>query len=113
MIDPLIKNTRKAPWCMLFVDDIVLIDELRSGLNDELEVWRATLESKGFKLSRNKTEYLEYNFSSKIAEPEIVATISEQVITKSDTFKYLGSIIQSDGEVDKDVTHRIRVGWQK
>ncbi|XP_060190818.1 uncharacterized protein LOC132620134 [Lycium barbarum] len=53
----------EVPWCMLFADDIVLIDESRSGVNGRLEVWRQTLESKGFKLSRTKTEYLECKFS--------------------------------------------------
>ena len=28
-----------------------------------LEVWREALESKGFKISRTKTEYIKYNFS--------------------------------------------------
>ncbi|XP_070046510.1 secreted RxLR effector protein 78-like [Nicotiana tomentosiformis] len=46
----------EVPWCMLFVDDIVLIDETWGGVNVQLEVWRKTLESKGFKLSRTKTE---------------------------------------------------------
>ncbi|XP_070002590.1 uncharacterized protein [Nicotiana sylvestris] len=48
---------------MLFANDILLIDEMRDGVNAQLEVWRQTLESKGFKLSRTKTEYLEYKFS--------------------------------------------------
>ena len=56
-------------------------------------------------------EYLECNFNSKQSDPETVIRIGDQVITKSDAFKYLGSMIQSDGEVDEDVTHRIRVGW--
>ncbi|XP_060183017.1 uncharacterized protein LOC132612968 [Lycium barbarum] len=46
----------EVPWCMLFADDIVLIDESRSGVNARLEVWQQTLESKGFKLRRTKTE---------------------------------------------------------
>ncbi|XP_070008137.1 secreted RxLR effector protein 78-like [Nicotiana sylvestris] len=53
----------ELPWCMLFADDIVLIDDMRDGVNAQLEVWRQTLESKGFKLSRTKTEYLECKFS--------------------------------------------------
>ncbi|XP_019260134.1 PREDICTED: uncharacterized protein LOC109238152 [Nicotiana attenuata] len=30
----------EAPWCMLFTDDIVLIDKMRSGVNYRLELWR-------------------------------------------------------------------------
>lgn len=30
----------EVQWCKLFVDDIVLIDETRSGVNARLEVWR-------------------------------------------------------------------------
>ncbi|XP_070042852.1 uncharacterized protein [Nicotiana tomentosiformis] len=54
----------EVTWCILFVDNIVLIDETRYGVNAQLEIWRHTLESKGFKLSRTKTEYLECKFSS-------------------------------------------------
>ncbi|KAK4350612.1 hypothetical protein RND71_029925 [Anisodus tanguticus] len=46
------------------LNDIVLIDETRNGVNAKLKVWRHTLESKGFRLSRIKTEYLECKFSN-------------------------------------------------
>ena len=48
---------------MLFVDDIVLVDETRAEVNAKLELWRQTLESQGFRLSRAKTEYMECKFS--------------------------------------------------
>ena len=47
------------PWCMLFADDVVLIDKTREGVNAKLELWRGVLESKGFRISRTKTEYME------------------------------------------------------
>ena len=57
MMDELTRQIQgEVPWCMLFADDIVLIDETRNGVNDKLEGWRQTLESKGFKLSRTKTD---------------------------------------------------------
>ena len=41
---------------MLFTDDIVLIDENIEGVNSKLKHWRHTLESRGFRVSRSKTE---------------------------------------------------------
>lgn len=42
---------------MLYVGDIVLIDETHNGVNDRLEV-ETNWKLKGFKLSKTKTEYL-------------------------------------------------------
>ena len=55
----------EIPWCMLFADDIVLIDETKKGVNIELELWRQILEARGFRLSRSKTEYIECKFRKK------------------------------------------------
>jgi hypothetical protein len=33
------------PWCMLFADDVVLVNDSRTGVNRKLELWRQTLES--------------------------------------------------------------------
>ena len=33
-------------WCMLFADDVVLVDESRAGVKRKLELWRRMLESK-------------------------------------------------------------------
>ncbi|XP_070031783.1 uncharacterized protein [Nicotiana tomentosiformis] len=103
----------EVSWCMLFADDIVLIDETRSGVNERLEVSRQTLESKGFKLSRTKTKYIECKSSGGSGEADMDVRLASQVIPKKVSFKYLGSVIQEDGEIDKDVTHRIGVGWMK
>ena len=34
-------------------------------------------------------------------------------ITKSDRFRYLGSILQENGDLDGDLNHRIQAGWMK
>jgi hypothetical protein len=38
------------PWCMLFADDVILVDESRARVDNKLELWRQTLEVKGFRL---------------------------------------------------------------
>ncbi|PHT39435.1 putative GTP-binding protein OBGM, mitochondrial [Capsicum baccatum] len=64
VMDVLMRHSKgEVPWCTLFLDDVVLIDET--------------------------------------------------VMSKRESFKYLGSLIQGNGEIDKDVSHRIGVGWMK
>ncbi|KAF3655717.1 putative microtubule-associated protein SPIRAL2-like [Capsicum annuum] len=105
--------SREVTWCMLFADDVILIDETWGEVNDKLEIWRQTLESKAFQLSRTKTEYLECKFSDVSQEADVVVELDSQAIQKRGSFKYLGSMIQGNGEIDNDVTHRIGARWLK
>ena len=36
-----------------------------------------------------------------------------RMIPRNDTFRYLGSMLQTDGDIDEDVSHRIQAGWMK
>jgi hypothetical protein len=36
-----------------------------------------------------------------------------RVVSMNNTFRYLGSMLQSEGEIDEDVSHRIRAVWIK
>ncbi|XP_019244486.1 PREDICTED: uncharacterized protein LOC109224358 [Nicotiana attenuata] len=71
------------------------------------------MESKGFKLSRTKTKYLECKFSGATQGVESEVGLDSQVIPRRGSFKYLGSIIQGGEEIDEDVTHCIGAGWIK
>lgn len=52
-----------VPWCMLLIDDRILINENKTRLNNKLESWRKILEGKGLKISRIKTKYIKYKFN--------------------------------------------------
>jgi hypothetical protein len=100
------------PWCMLFSDDVVLVDENRTWVDQKLELWRQTLEVKGFRLSRSKTESMKYDFSATTQEEGSVR-LDGQVVPKKDTFRYLESMLQKDEDIDEDVSYRIKVHWLK
>ena len=87
----------------------MLVDESRTGVNQKLELWRETLESKGFRLSRNKTKYMICNFGTTTREKEDIS-LEGQVVPRKDNFRYLGSILQRDGNIDEDVSHTIKIG---
>ena len=40
-------------------------------------------------------------------------SLGGQVVPKRDTFRYLGSMLQSNGGINEDVSHRINAGWIK
>jgi hypothetical protein len=40
-------------------------------------------------------------------------SLDGRVVPMNDTFWYLRSMLQSEGEIDEDVSHRIRAGWVK
>jgi hypothetical protein len=75
-------------WYMLFADDVVLVDESHVGVNRKVELWRQTLESKGFRVSRTKTEYMRCDFGTATYEEREVS-LDDQVVPKKDTFCYL------------------------
>ncbi|KAF3636661.1 putative rRNA-processing protein UTP23 -like protein [Capsicum annuum] len=85
----------------------LVMDVLTQKGDDKLEVWKQTLESKGFMLSRSKKEYLECKFSDSRQENEMVMRLDSQDVCKRDSFKYLGSMIQGDSEIDEDVSNHI------
>jgi len=113
VMDELTKRIQEElPWCMLFVDDIILVDEIRKGVNGKSEQWRHIVESRGFRISRSKAEYLHCCFSGREdARGEV--TIEGIQIPKVKKFKYLGSIIHHEGDIDEDISNRIKVSWQK
>jgi hypothetical protein len=70
------------------------------------------LEAKYFRLSRYKTEYIKCDFSATTQEEGDVR-LDGQVVPKKDTFHYLGSMLQKNGDIDEDVNHRIKADWLK
>jgi len=113
IMDELTREIRdEVPWCMLFADDIVLIDKTIGGLNEKLQRWRHSIEFRGFRMSRSKIEYLRCGFSG-VERDKGELTMGGVIIPRVEKFKYLGSIVKEKGGIDEDINHRIRLGWQK
>jgi hypothetical protein len=66
------------------------------------------LEAKGFRRNRSKMKYIKCDFSATTQEEGDVR-LDGQVVPKKDTFRYLESILQKNGDIDEDVSHRIKV----
>ena len=49
--------------CVLFVDYMVLVDQINEWVNAKLEWWKQEVESQSFELSWCKTEWMECNLA--------------------------------------------------
>ena len=78
-------------------------------MNQKLELWWETLESKGFRFSRTKTEYMRCDFGTTTREEEDIS-LEHQVVPRKDTFRYLGSMLQRDGDIDEELAIESKQG---
>jgi hypothetical protein len=70
------------------------------------------LEVKGFIFSSSKTEYMKCDFSATTQEEGDVR-LDGQVVPKKNIFRYLGSMLQKDVDIDEDLCHKIKAEWLK
>uniref|UniRef100_A0A0A9DEF5 Uncharacterized protein n=1 Tax=Arundo donax TaxID=35708 RepID=A0A0A9DEF5_ARUDO len=70
---------------------------------------KTVLRVEGFRLNRTKTKYIKYNFSTIKYEKDKIY-LNRQMIPQKNTFQYLKSILQKDNKIDKNISHRIKIG---
>ena len=95
----------------MFVDDILLIRENLKEVNNRLD--ELVLEGKGLRISRNKTEDIEYDFGGRNQEVDVIRRPMAIISNDVENFKYLGSFVQKGGVFGIDVKHRIKCGRLK
>ncbi|XP_037866978.1 uncharacterized protein LOC119628531 [Bombyx mori] len=95
----------EAPWCMLFADDIVLVGEEGPEIQRRLAKWKERLENVGLKICRTKTKHMFCDFGGSSDFTQIA--LDGVSLPVCSDFKYLGSILQNDGNIDRDVANRI------
>ena len=85
-----------------YADDLSILDESVSKMNEFLEVLRVQGAKIGLKINVKKTKSLRLG----ISEDEQV-TLGNEKIDQVGSFTYLGSIISKDGGSSEDVKSRI------
>jgi hypothetical protein len=93
---------------MMFADDIALCGNTREEVDKKTEDWRRVMEERGLKVNRNKTEYMVFN-----DENEKSIAMLDYQLKKVKNFKYLGSTLSGNGDLDDEVEKRIQAGWIK
>ena len=100
------KHQKKAPWQMMFADDVVLCSREKDVLELELEQWREALEKRGMKLSRAKTVYMCLN-----GTPSASVNMQSAQLPQVTEFKYLGSTLHRNGDTNTEINKMTQCGW--
>lgn len=64
-------------------------------------------------MSRFKTEYLYANFSEVDTEDNVVVCIIDDMVPLTNSFQYLGSIMQDNRDIIADVRNHIKADWRR
>uniref|UniRef100_A0A914UU89 Reverse transcriptase domain-containing protein n=1 Tax=Plectus sambesii TaxID=2011161 RepID=A0A914UU89_9BILA len=99
-----------APWAMLYVDNVVLCSRDQKDLERELQKWKDQLHSHGLWLNISKTEYMATELD---AANNSIIHLYGAPITRVEKFKYLGSVLCKEGDIDADIKNMMACGWLK
>ena len=101
---------KPAPWTMLYADDVVLCARDQANLQEKLQKWKDRLQHHGLKINTAKTEYMAAGLE---ADDNSTIHLDGIPINRVESFKYLGSVLGKDGDIDADVKARMACGWLK
>ena len=94
---------------MLYADDIAMCMVETADLNVNLEAWRKKLEDRGLRINRVKTEWMKCPFGGE--DDEVRLEIDMENGKEVASFKYLGSILDNMGNMEREIGNRIQAGW--
>ena len=112
-MDVLTQDVRKdVPGSMMFADDIVLCGDGETDMTEYLETWRKALEERGMRISRPKTQFMDFNFGQDNDQEREPVKILGEELQRVHHFKYLGSSVEETGGMATEITQRVSAAWR-
>ena len=112
LMDVLTEMVRKeAPESMLFADVIVLCGDKDVDMTEYLESWRKALEERGIRVSRLKTQFMDFSFEQNAQGNRPQVNILGEEVEMVTHLKYLGTSIAEKGGMETAIAKRVGAGW--
>ena len=106
LVDTISQDVRNdLPWELQYADDLAIIDVTSTDTQNRLESWQKVLTDNGLKINVAKTEHLSTR------ENPLPIELNGEELKNVDHFKYMGSVIDKDGTIDRDVDLRVQAAW--
>ena len=96
---------------MLFADDIVLCGDKDVDMTEYLEAWRKALEERGMRVSRPKTQFMDFSFAQNPQGNRPPVKILGEEVQRVTHVKYPGTGIEEEGAIETEIAKRVGAGW--
>ena len=81
-------------------------------MTEYLETWRKALEERGMRISRPKTQFMDFNFGQDNGQEREPVKILGEELQRVHHFKYLGSSVEETGGMATEITQRVSAAWR-
>ena len=112
-----LKRVRRAVWGMLYADDAGVVSRSQEGLTRMMTTIVEVLGAFSPTVSEKKTETLLMRAPEKQPKkegsppPPLVIEAAGQKYAQTAQFRYLGGLVNEDGELTQEINHRSRAAW--
>ena len=112
-----LERARRAVWEMFYADDAGVVSRSQEGLARMMTTIVEVFGEFGLAVSEKKTETPLMRAPEKQPKkggsppPPLVIEAAGQKYAQTAQFRYLGGLVNEDGELTQDVNHRSRAAW--
>ena len=76
-----------------------------------LETWRRSLEDRGMRISRPKTQFIAFKCGQDNGQGREPVKILGEELQRVHRFKYLGASVEETGGMATEISQRVRTAW--
>ena len=112
-----LERARRAVWGMLYADDACVVSRSQEGLTIMMTTIVEVFGEFGLTVSEKKTETLLKRAPEKQPKkggsppPPLVIEAAGEKYAQTAQFRYLGGLVNEDGELTQEINHRSRAAW--
>ena len=112
-----LERARRAVWGMLYADDAGVVSRSQEGLTRMMTTIVEVFGALGLTVSEKKTKTLLTRTPEKQPKkggpppPPLAIEAAGQKYAQTAQFRYLGGLVNEDGELTQEINHRSRAAW--
>ena len=96
----------------MFADVIVLCGDDETDMTEYLETWRRALENRGIRISRPKTQFIDFKFGQDNVQGREPVKIVGEELQIVHHVQYIGASVEETGGMATYISESVRAAWR-